>query len=74
MIAHLTICRHGPLLKIVSKIYYLILVKKSCWKNYHLTMTGEVTICGCGPHLIAELNSYYVLSVSELVGPTTITI
>ena len=28
MIANLPICRYGPLLKIVSKIYYIILVKK----------------------------------------------
>ena len=28
IIANLTICRHGPLLKIVSKIYCIILVKK----------------------------------------------
>ena len=27
MIAHLTNCEHGPLLKIESNIYYIILVK-----------------------------------------------
>ena len=52
MIANLTICSYGPLLKIVSKTYYIILIKKSGWTKYDLTTTGELTICGCGPRLI----------------------
>ena len=51
MFAHLTICRHGPLLKIVSKIYLIVLVKKRGWTKFGLAMTGELTICGCGPRL-----------------------
>ena len=47
MIAHLAICRYGPLLKIVFKIYHIIFVKKSGETKYDLTMTGELTICGC---------------------------
>ena len=51
MIAHLTNCRYGQLQQILSEIYYIILVKKM-WNKYDLTMTGELTICGCGPRLI----------------------
>ena len=67
MIAYLAICRHGPLLKIVSKIYYHILVKNSGWTKYDLTTAGELTICLYGPRLIIVSNSYYVLSASKLV-------
>ena len=74
MIAHLTICRDGTLLNIVSKINYIILVKKIGWTKYDLTMTGELNICGCGPRPIIVLNSYYVLLASKLVGQNTITI
>ena len=72
--AHLTICRYGPLLEIIFKIYYIILVKKSGWTKHDLTKTGELTIRGCGPRLIIVANSYYVLSASKLIGPNTITI
>ena len=70
MITHLTICRHGPLLKIVSKIYYSILVIKRCWTKYDLTTTRELTICVCGPRLIIVSNSCYVLSASKLLNWT----
>ena len=60
MITHLTICRCGPLLKVVSKRYYIFFVKKSGWTKYDLTMTGELTICGRGPRLIIVSNCYYV--------------
>ena len=70
MMAHLAICRHGPLLKIVSKTYYIILVKTSAFTKYDLALIISV----CGPRLIIVSNSYYVLSASKLVGPNTITI
>ena len=70
---HLTNCRYVLLLKIISKINYIILVKK-IWTNYDLTMTGKLTICGCGPRLIIVSNSCYVLLARKLVGPNTITI
>ena len=71
---HLMIYRHGPLLKILSKIYLIILVKRSGWAKYDLTIRLERTICGCGPRLIIVSNSYCVLSASILVWPNTITI
>ena len=41
------------------------------WTKYDLTMTGELTICGCGPRLITTPNTYYDLSASKLIGPNT---
>ena len=70
-IAHLTICRHGPLLKIASKIYNIILVKKSGWTKYDLTVTGELTICWCGPRQIIVSNSFFVSSENYFFGPNT---
>ena len=48
MIAHLTICRYLSLLKIVSKIDYIILINKIGWTKYDLTTMGEFTIWGVG--------------------------
>ena len=56
----LMIYRHGPLLKIVSKIYLIILVKRSGWTKYDLTIRLERTICGCGPRLIIVSNNQQV--------------
>ena len=47
MIAHLTIFRYWSLLKIVSKIYYFIHVKKRGWTKYDLTMKGEFNLGAC---------------------------
>ena len=41
MIAHLTICWDGPLLKIVYKIYCITLVKISGKTKYDLPMKGR---------------------------------
>ena len=71
MIAHLTNSRYGPLLKIVSKIYYLILVKKRGWPKYNLIMMGELTICRYGPLLKIVQKIYYGILVQKN-GPNTI--
>ena len=70
----LTLCRYGPIVKIASKIYYIILVKKMGWTKYDLTLTVELTICGCGPRLMILSNCYFVLLGRKLVGPNTFTI
>ena len=48
MIAHLTFCMYGPLLKIGWKIYSIILVKKSGGTKYDLTMTGGLPFVDVG--------------------------
>ena len=66
MIAHLKICSYGPLLKIVSKIYYIIPVKKSGWTKYDLTTTGEFTIFGCVLRLMIVSNIRFLRQVNWL--------